>query len=570
MNALCFFCRASSLGICVLGDFFWTRSRDLSAVYSGLCALGSSRFSLYWDTCVDLVCCVWSITQPLTVGIMFQMICVVLMMSFCVLCALAMKTELMQHRIFLLTLALATALMNTYMHLPFWVHICMGAPAIYIAWLSFHGLVGFWPKSMIVYGVVFIAFLPTFISTWVERLKWKQFHTHQQLERERRTLEETQAALHRMLSIMWDASCTCTADGKIISSTPHLEQLFRGGSDLVGSDMCAFAANDMDVRRLRDFLENTARSAMNQALSLQCTMRPQFVGSSQEKIACDLDATLYGIRISSDAALNTLGPTSGHEKLFLGIKASLPDVHVPDAVHAAPLVTTIYDKDPTGNVAQKSIAESHAELSSLYSSNEEFIEDVKHPHIGRNRMPATAASTCSGLSFTVSSASLSSCRLKCTTQCQATQTEVAPLRSRLPLMPGSARDKGRPHVSLNTKKRMKPMFAVTPDSTVSQCVAEMVCRFNRRGKGCCPWHVGLTSLNRRISRMIAEPCLQQLVADMSEQQYQCTVCQILNCRDDEPPLDGALLICDICGTEHATTLSSLQDSSSESARADDA
>jgi len=407
------------------------------------------------------------------------------------------------------------------------------------------------------------------------------------LKRERRTLEETQATLHRMLSILLDASCSCTADGTIISSTPHLEQLLRGGSDLVGSNLCEFAANDADVRRMSDFLHNTARSALNQALSLQCAVRPQLVGSSQDKTACDLETTLYSIRFSSGALFNTPSSNSDREHLFLGLKAAIPDVYVPDVLHAVPHPTNLFD-DWEMWAPPQSTVEGGAELSSLFCSEEAVAEDRKRPYLGRRPLKTSAVSKDSSLGLTVSSAPSRRCHLRCvstqtehtrcsntTLHCQSTQTKMPPVRSQLPLLPESDRDLQRPHVTLNTKRRMNRQFALTPDSTVDQLVCESVQKFNRRGKGCCLWHIGLQSLNRRVSCLIASRCRKDLVLFVPGQHWQCEACKVIHDGHDggddgDQTEDDSSFFCDFCDHEQRAPPMFQSDSSSESGPAVDA
>jgi hypothetical protein len=145
----------------------------------------------------------------------------------------------------------------------------------------------------------------TYLFTLLEDLRWQQFQAYQQLDRERQALEATQETLHCRLSSVWDASCTCNAEGNISSSTPHLELLLGRGQDLVGSCLCAFAANEADVRRLQDFLQKTALCAVRQASNLQCTIRPHRLGSSKDVDVCEphtCEATLYAIRLPSAGA----------------------------------------------------------------------------------------------------------------------------------------------------------------------------------------------------------------------------------------------------------------------------
>ena len=66
-------------------------------------------------------------------------------------------------------------------------------------------------------------------------------------------LVATQAALHGMLSTVFDASCVCRTDGVLIECTPQLQQLLGGTDAIAGSDLCSFAASAVECRASREF-----------------------------------------------------------------------------------------------------------------------------------------------------------------------------------------------------------------------------------------------------------------------------------------------------------------------------
>ena len=261
----------------------------------------------------------------------------------------------------------------------------------------------------------------------------------------------------------------------------------------------------------------------------------------------------------------------------------MPDVYAPDVLHAAPLPTTIFDKDLMGEAPPQPTMEGVAELSSLFCSDEEVLGDRKRPYLGRRLLTTSAGSNCSSLGLTVSSAPSHRYHLKCastqtehtqcsntTLLCQSTQTKMPPLRSQLPLLPESDRDLQRPHVTLNTKRKMSTHFALTPDSTVDQMVFESVFKLNRYGKGCCLWHVGLKSLNRRISCIIAEQCRKKMVSFVPGRNWQCEACKIVHDDDAGQSEDDSQFFCEFCGHAQSAPPMSQLDSSSESGPAADA
>ena len=191
----------------------------------------------------------------------------------------------------------------------------------------------------------------------------------------------------------------------------------------------------------------------------------------------------------------------------------------------------------------------------------------------RSFMPTTTASTNrSSLGLTPSSAPSPKCAGTQTyhaqVQCQSTQTNSI-IRSRLPLLPDSDGELQRPHVTLNTKRRMSSKFRLTPDSTVDQMVCDAVVKLNRCGKGCCLWHIGLMSLNRRITSMIGQRCRREIVSFVVGQQWQCEECKVIHkvVHDDESDQsseDESQVFCEFCGFERTAKPMFQPDSSSES------
>jgi len=128
------------------------------------------------------------------------------------------------------------------------------------------------------------------------------------------------------------------------------------------------------------------------------------------------------------------------------------------------------------------------------------------------------------------------------------QTDVPPQRIQLPQ---ADLDLQRPCVTLNTKEAMLRHFALTPDMTVDQLIAESVTKLNRRGKGCCLWHVGLTSLNQRISCLLQQGCRKKLVSFVPGRHWQCQTCKIVHDENLEHTTDDDSNLCDFCDCEQS-------------------
>ena len=65
----------------------------------------------------------------------------------------------------------------------------------------------------------------------------------------RKCAEDLSPTILAWRPVRWDASCTCSADGHLLSATPHLHQLLSATS-VVGSDLASYAADDTDAARL--------------------------------------------------------------------------------------------------------------------------------------------------------------------------------------------------------------------------------------------------------------------------------------------------------------------------------
>ena len=273
--------------------------------------------------------------HPLRVSTQMQVTLMSFMQVFNFLTSLSMETELLQHRMYLTSQTVTIVLMSCVVSLPLWHHVLFSFTCIMVPWIIFHRVVGYWRLSMICFAIVGCVLVPSCCFAWREKLQWQQFHANRQLDCERDILEATQTALRCLLSSLWDASCTCDITGVISSSTPHLNQLLGGGGDLADSSLCKLATNEFDSSRLEGFLKGMASPAMQQASTLQCTLRSRCLGSYSVQDTTrrpeTYEVALHGIKLPPGAVFHSNSSSKLSNCFFIGIKASTLETSVPDA-----------------------------------------------------------------------------------------------------------------------------------------------------------------------------------------------------------------------------------------------
>jgi len=134
----------------------------------------------------------------------------------------------------------------------------------------------------------------------------------------------------------------------------------------------------------------------------------------------------------------------------------------------------------------------------------------------------------------------------CSIDCQTDGSLMAMLPPRLPARPAARKPY---HVNLTTRKCAIKKFKVTPKTTRSMMVMDLVSKVNPCGKGCCFWHVGLLTWLRHFSQMLAEECRKDFVPYLA---WQCPLCLVLHDTDD----DEQDRLCTVCwsSTEDASSL----------------
>jgi len=463
-------------------------------------------------------------SQVAWLGWVYQWLVFAFWQWFFICWSLTAPTELMQHRIFLTTTLPLLCVSAYVLHVPTWVNVLAFCPIWMAAWLCFHHLVGFLNGNPACVCFAFFAcMILVYMQHTLNKERWESFQTTRALKQEQRVLKETQVVLHGMLSSLWDASCTCSTDGAISSSTPHLNQLLGAAKNLVGSNLCTFAVSEVDAARLQEFLQNVASASHTQALSVQCALHPQGVDS--QKDACEAkayDAVLYGIKLPLRSTFQAGKLVDCKDSLFVGIKASAPEATIAEASSHA----FTDDFNAAGEI-ERSICH-HSVLGSLsWSESSSGLLQSMDTEIS-SIISGTVARTLSEVSIQ-------------TDPVQSTEVAVQAGAALPPRIPRPAPQHRRPpQVTLRSRKLAMNGFSETPSTSVKQLLNEILFKINPRGKGCCYLHVGLLVLQHCVSELALSQCDRRLKPYNG---WQCMLCLGLN--PDDPDFD--IRECCVCG-----------------------
>ena len=530
----------------------------------------------------------WDTSWSYWVGCIKQLL-FFLVVNYVVLSAsLLAPNELMQHRLFLTMSTPVLVSAPFTLAIPPYVFALVYCPIWMLAWLHFHHLVGFLNVTCVFFAIAYCVAI-TYLEHLTNKDRWDYFQTVRALEEERKLLVATQQTLHGMLSVLWDASCTCNTHGVISSSTRHLEQLLGAAEDLVGSSLCAFAANSADEDRLQEFLKKIASAADHQALSLQCALRPEGQCTSA------YDVALYGIKLPPNTIVHTL---ENRDRLFVGIKASAPEAIVGESScstftdnfitgdgpehsthqhsslgslswsdtlssssHVGPRQTTVSEQADTpsvsslpSNAVAQSFESNHQNekvqfepvLSSI-ASGSDGEQNVVPRSLECVRYPATCPSILTSITGkAVGKLSDIGVQSDLMLFAEVAVQAGAALPPRMPSPVAPQRRQAR--VNLRTRQLAVTQFKETPHQTLEGLLWEVLRQINPRGRGCCYMHVGLLVLQQCISIMTVRQCRQNLRPRTGWQCMQCFVCN-----EDDPELEER--VCCVClseppGTEH--------------------
>jgi len=479
-------------------------------------------------------------------GWVYQLLPFAVLNCLTVYSSLAAPTELMQHRIFLSTSLVVLCGPAYVFYMPTWVTALVYCPIWMAAWLCFHHLVGFLNNNPACVGSALLAcMILSYMQHAVNEERWESFQTMLTLKQEQRVLKATQVVLRGMLSSLWDASCTCSTDGAISSSTPHLNQLLGATKNLVGSNLCMFAVSVSDAARLQEFLRNVASASHTRALSMQCGLHPQ--GADSRKNACDAkayDAALYGIKLPLRSTFQAGKLVDSKDSLFVGIKARGPEATIAEASSHA-----FTDDFYAAGETERSICHHSVSDSLSLSENASSLSLLADGYETSSIFSGMVARTLPEVSIQ-------------TDPVQSTEVAVQAGAALPPRIPCPApRHHRQAQVTLRTRKLAVNGFSETPSKTLRQLLWEILRKINPRGKGCCYMHVGLLALQDCVSGIALLECNQQV---QPYNGWQCMDCLALNAGN--PNLDD--LECCACGLTPSIAEDQLVDQEIDSLEAD--
>jgi len=188
-------------------------------------------------------------------------------------------------------------------------------------------------------------------------------------------------------------------------------------------------------------------------------------------------------------------------------------------------------REPTSLGGSASLRESAPPRQQSCRHEDRFLDMTNMSTVSGFDEPARVGVAESETSFAISKSTV---RVRYGTHEVAAQTEEV----------GRPKSSARPpttshRVSLATKRRFERRFKETPEDTIYRMLLEMVTQMNPRGKGCCFQHIGLVSLHRRITKLVATGCSTL----QPKGSWQCPSCLALHSSEEE---------CGICGYKLCT------------------
>lgn len=173
------------------------------------------------------------------------------------------------------------------------------------------------PLEVAVCHCVLQAVAVSFIITMREEAQKKHYHNRLDSERgridsmrEKLWAEAQRATFRGMLDTVFDASCICNHEGRILSSTPQLDAfLLAAGSNasgLVGKNFADFANGAGEEERATSFLRQVS----------QCTTARRIHTSLKRHTGTSIEVTVSGITVPTDEASAS---DAGQRQLFIGL-----------------------------------------------------------------------------------------------------------------------------------------------------------------------------------------------------------------------------------------------------------
>lgn len=161
--------------------------------------------------------------------------------------------QLWAHRIFMTRYFVSLACMVHSIYLPHPWHFMFVSFSGVSAWMLFHYIQSFLEPVVLFWGLGWPA-IEMVGFHFAERREWSLFQVVEH-ERHARSLSESlKEAMRGMLNVVFDASCECDAQGRLVTSSHHLQSLLGVSCDeILGMHLPRLAANDVERQRIEDF-----------------------------------------------------------------------------------------------------------------------------------------------------------------------------------------------------------------------------------------------------------------------------------------------------------------------------
>lgn len=264
------------------------------------------------------------IVDSRTAGICLQSFVFVFGLSGCALISSNMQSVIQQHRSFVVGgLSLYICFM-WFLHVPFKVHNCVYSMWYLVCWFGFHTYVGYLRVGVVVTGLSIVAFA-TYFAHHRRRTDFRLFQTLAALHEAEESMKRLLDAHEGMLKSIFDASCVCSVNGTIRTTSPQLEEML---GNVQGLELGDLAASRLEGIRLSSFLSNVKDASTSVAMTIQTSLSNKHLsGVGNQSIAEEpkpvVELKIFGIKIIGTKASNV---TSEEDVLFLGMQETMSQV----------------------------------------------------------------------------------------------------------------------------------------------------------------------------------------------------------------------------------------------------
>mmetsp|Transcript_61235 Transcript_61235/g.115770 ORF Transcript_61235/g.115770 Transcript_61235/m.115770 type:complete len:509 (+) Transcript_61235:77-1603(+) len=230
-----------------------------------------------------------------------------------------MEPGIYQHRQYLGVSMSLYAFFTWALHVPWSIQLYGYSSCYILCWIYFHAVVGFCSLGVVSTGFA-VAALLNICANDVHQQRWELFQTLAALLEAQNTSKRIQLAQQGMLQSIFDASCFCDCEGRIVQSTPHMEQLFGAAEGVPLADL---AESQQERQRLCSFLERTKQNSLHMASMIQTTMLRKLHGEI-EKHQAAIEVKVFCIKFAKCNSSSQIAMDSTEhlhvDRLFVGVQ----------------------------------------------------------------------------------------------------------------------------------------------------------------------------------------------------------------------------------------------------------